>query len=750
MKSIFKRNKYFINSLSIALGFTLLISTAYLFFTYQDIKREEIRRGEEYLSNFTGKVNAMIAGFDNISIQVAMLPSVNSLIYETDTNDLTNYYKLSKDLEVFSNYQTLNSIVLYFKSSKTLFSTNGGLDKLEEFSDRAFVKSLDTLGSIVEIYPKRRLDRLFSYPSSVEVFTLVRQIPIFNNGNGVVMVNVETAALDNLIRGITPETMEDLCILKDGAFLYSTDSNLESFLMGNGFDLPGSKTFTLDGKKVILQEDKLFQYGFKVYSLLPASVIDQKFNAYLGNFGRALPLIILIEIILAWFFGMLLTKPFNRLIQKIQANAPSYSGKSPEWNGPDGLSRALDGLFVYARDIVSTVEAHKPILRESLLIGMLWGNDNVTGLRSGEKIMEYGIQFDKHHYYALLCFMEEMDRVKNWQIKEQIRFYVLENVTRIMSEYGNIYGVLMENDKVAFILNTDFDVYENAHSRDCFLQSSVKIRDHMKDELGVSVLFSIGSMESEIQSIHKSYQAASNNLMYSSSFNDESIVFADQSSADASLDKLAHADLLNFIINRDEVAIAATVDTLVQRFLAQNPNYAQIKKTLITLISSIYIGLWERGIDLGTDNLTMTISKISNMTDFTKIQALLFDILKSIPHQIGSVIDEGGDKKIAAAIGFICENYIRDISVNDIAQHAGLNNIYLNRIFKLSTGKTLSEYLNIHRIQQSKELLKNASLSVQDISRMVGYNDVRSYIRYFKKFFGVTPTDFRNSDRSHE
>ncbi|NMA83414.1 MAG: helix-turn-helix transcriptional regulator [Epulopiscium sp.] len=83
-------------------------------------------------------------------------------------------------------------------------------------------------------------------------------------------------------------------------------------------------------------------------------------------------------------------------------------------------------------------------------------------------------------------------------------------------------------------------------------------------------------------------------------------------------------------------------------------------------------------------------------------------------------------------------------SVAEIAEQVGLNHIYLNRIFKLSTGKTLSEYLNIYRIEQSKDMLCNTNHSVAEISKLLGYNDVRSYIRFFKKFVGVTPGDYRN------
>ncbi len=73
----------------------------------------------------------------------------------------------------------------------------------------------------------------------------------------------------------------------------------------------------------------------------------------------------------------------------------------------------------------------------------------------------------------------------------------------------------------------------------------------------------------------------------------------------------------------------------------------------------------------------------------------------------------------------------------------GVSSIYLTKLFKLSTGKTLSEYLNYYRTQKSLDLLMNTEETIGWISEAVGYSDVRSYIRFFKKFYYMTPSEYR-------
>ena len=98
---------------------------------------------------------------------------------------------------------------------------------------------------------------------------------------------------------------------------------------------------------------------------------------------------------------------------------------------------------------------------------------------------------------------------------------------------------------------------------------------------------------------------------------------------------------------------------------------------------------------------------------------------------------------ICQAISYIQQHYREEISVPQIADVVGLNPVYLSRLFKLDTGKTLSEYLNCYRTECSLALLADTADTIQSISQKVGYSDVRSYIRFFKKYYDMTPSEYR-------
>ena len=67
----------------------------------------------------------------------------------------------------------------------------------------------------------------------------------------------------------------------------------------------------------------------------------------------------------------------------------------------------------------------------------------------------------------------------------------------------------------------------------------------------------------------------------------------------------------------------------------------------------------------------------------------------------------------------------------------------LSRIFKKETGFSVIEYINKLKIKHSTFLLRDTALPIQDISRIIGINDVNYFCRIFKKYMNQTPTQYR-------
>ncbi|WP_162140238.1 helix-turn-helix transcriptional regulator [Haploplasma axanthum] len=97
------------------------------------------------------------------------------------------------------------------------------------------------------------------------------------------------------------------------------------------------------------------------------------------------------------------------------------------------------------------------------------------------------------------------------------------------------------------------------------------------------------------------------------------------------------------------------------------------------------------------------------------------------------------------------EDYIEDnlhsvIRLNDIAQHVGLSDFHFHRLFKQHSNETIHSFVSRVKIERSSIFLKvRNDLTITEVAYLYGYSDSSSYIRAFKKYFGVSPSQFRNS-----
>ena len=103
------------------------------------------------------------------------------------------------------------------------------------------------------------------------------------------------------------------------------------------------------------------------------------------------------------------------------------------------------------------------------------------------------------------------------------------------------------------------------------------------------------------------------------------------------------------------------------------------------------------------------------------------------------------EKLISQAKVYIEQHLDQPISLNEVASHFYLSPHYFGQIFKNNVGENFTAYLTGLRMNKACELLKNVDLKNYDISRQIGYIDVKYFTKQFYRTFGVTPKEFRQA-----
>lgn len=102
---------------------------------------------------------------------------------------------------------------------------------------------------------------------------------------------------------------------------------------------------------------------------------------------------------------------------------------------------------------------------------------------------------------------------------------------------------------------------------------------------------------------------------------------------------------------------------------------------------------------------------------------------------------------LADVFGFIEARYHERISLRDVASALNLSPAHLTTAVRRKTGRSVQEWIVERRMAQSRRLLVETDLTVEEIGRKVGYADPTYFVRSFRRAHGTTPLRWRRAGR---
>ena len=117
-------------------------------------------------------------------------------------------------------------------------------------------------------------------------------------------------------------------------------------------------------------------------------------------------------------------------------------------------------------------------------------------------------------------------------------------------------------------------------------------------------------------------------------------------------------------------------------------------------------------------------------------------------HSIWQYYHAPNYRHIQLALDYIAENFSDpNLSLESVSSHIGINATYLSRTFKSILGQNFLYYVNNQWITNAKKLLLSSDLPIQEIGTLVGYTNMTTFFRVFKKYTDTTPRVFRQDNR---
>lgn len=122
------------------------------------------------------------------------------------------------------------------------------------------------------------------------------------------------------------------------------------------------------------------------------------------------------------------------------------------------------------------------------------------------------------------------------------------------------------------------------------------------------------------------------------------------------------------------------------------------------------------------------------------IQQYFWDVFQ-VANQASSHYSDG--KIIQLAISKLTDNFAHEDDFEQLAERLEISYDRLRKLFKKHTGMTLGQYRQNLRVDKASSLLTNSDLNLTVIADHIGYADIHSFSKQFKKGTGLSPREFR-------
>lgn len=207
--------------------------------------------------------------------------------------------------------------------------------------------------------------------------------------------------------------------------------------------------------------------------------------------------------------------------------------------------------------------------------------------------------------------------------------------------------------------------------------------------------------------------------------------------------------LMDCIIRCEQKEAKEVLDQInfLERAKLANEPIRSLKNSLIcscTLFTRAII----KGGALPEDSFSLSdvmIRQIEKTDSFEDLKVLEYEMVSCFIDTLKSADRLEYNQVVNRAITYIHQEILHELSLEKIAEFAGVHPGYLSKIFKESVGIIIPEYINRKKIEDSKYFLLHTNSRLSDISHMFGYCNQSYYTVLFKKYTGMTPGQYKNA-----
>ncbi|SFS45564.1 helix-turn-helix domain-containing protein [Paenibacillus sp. BC26] len=500
---------------------------------------------------------------------------------------------------------------------------------------------------------------------------------------------------------------------------------------------------------------------WKFISLTP---YDTAFSAAKKN-GIITVIFCLIVLLLGLLFAVLASKklyrPIGALTKGIIQKLGPDSAPSKNMDEMGYLSTAFTGMIDKTQVLENMKRNTTPVIKNEFLKTVVTGRAHLPTdkLIAKQQELQIDLDFRNRLYLFILKIDFYKDYVDRHSDKDRSLYqYAITNIAReITGERFRNEVVETAHDQFAVLADIGEAPDQLSQLTDIFRGIAGKIQASVLELLNLSLTGTLGFVIESPDRIKSAYDEAFNLSMYRIKTGHSSII---------SPETLKGMDTGSFIfpVSKEKQLIdslklgsgEAAKDHYREIIKAiEHSSYDNILTSVIYLFFSIYNSL--NRIVEGSESKFNSISisffnKVSGFETLEEIERTFFELIDEIIVLKDSAKDRKKNDIVNAAIDHIHATFAdKNLSLNSCAESLSLSSVYLGKLFKNATGRSVAEYITMVRMEKIKEYLENRKVPINEILERCGVEKSNYFYTSFKKYFGVSLTEYRlknvNNDR---
>ncbi|WP_449603343.1 AraC family transcriptional regulator [Paenibacillus sp. Marseille-Q9583] len=744
----------------------ILISGVIYGATLNVVKAEINRANQSILLQMEQAIDSQFKGIENLSLEVSLNRRIAAFISaDTNLSDSDHYdiYQIANDLRVYeiaNDY--LEGIYIYYKNSDTVIARNNRMNikalydhirleehmpfqSLQEYFDQGYIKGYHS----VVVSEENEWRPTVMYAQNVNS-------TIMNQPEAVLLFMIDRSKL--LEQASVPEKGTIFILDEDNRFIASTGESLSDppLLYGDMSEESGQLEIETAGRRLVASYTTSSITGWKYVMTLPTNVYHQKMNVVEQLTIASILLCLIVGGGVTYWLLKRNYLPIYALIQSLSFKAGfTFDRGSNEYSF---LEHALSSTFHEKEELHYKLNQHNNTLRSHFLQRLLKGQlDSHIPLH--ESFSAYDLRLPQGGFSVILLRIEHFgkfhrkdeDQVHN---KRLLHFLIANVVEEVARKSVNAYAVELDQELLACIVN--HQLASPAEQRGELGQIAEETMSFISNHAHVQLTASISAQQVGEYGIFQAFQEAIEAMEYRIIAGSGGIIHYGDLSGNDNLGAAsggyfyplkAEQQLIAMVREGQLDKAKAFVGEIIQKNVTTEPfPFHTAKCLMFDLMATLQKVIGEIRIAGKPDmpDGVRAIERLMQCQTVGEMRSQLYDMLELLCGYVNNNREYCSNPLIDKVMKYVNEYYQdENLNISMIGEAFSMTPSYVSKLFRDLAGESLLDYINKTRLVQAKLLLIDGKYTISEISLKVGYNDVNTFHRIFKKFEGITPGRYR-------